>query len=102
MHELVLGKRADHINGNGLDNRLINLREATPGQNRMNSRRNTNNTSGYKGVSRFGSRWKAQITFNYQRIYLGLFDTIEAAAQAYDMKARELFGAHAKTNEDLR
>src|SRR5882672_2364605 len=41
----------DHANGDKLDNRLENLREATHSQNQMNSRRAKHNTSGFKGVT---------------------------------------------------
>jgi hypothetical protein len=41
----------DHINGDRVDNRFCNLREATASENRWNSRKRVNNTSGYKGVS---------------------------------------------------
>lgn len=73
----------DHANGNPSDNRWINLREATNGENRANSKTNKNNKSGFKGVSAIGSRWKASVRINNKRIYLGCFSTPEEAHAAY-------------------
>jgi hypothetical protein len=44
-------REIDHVNGGRIDNRFCNLREATPAENRRNSRNRINNTSGFKGVS---------------------------------------------------
>lgn len=84
----------DHINRNRADNRLSNLREATRTQNLRNSSIRSNNTSGYKGVTWVSEKgkWRAQIFNSYKIHHLGYFDDIEKAAQAYDCKARELFG----------
>lgn len=84
----------DHINGVKTDNRLCNLREATPFQNQCNKGPQRNNKSGLKGVSRGprSSAWKAFIKINRKSIYLGSFRTPEAAHQAYTEAAKRLHG----------
>lgn len=104
MHSLVMnaaaGQQVDHRNGDGLDNRKENLRFTSNAQNQYNRRLPGNSTSGYKGVSwnKKSRKWQAQIAKDKKPYYLGLFDTAEAAARAYDAKARELFGEFAKPN----
>lgn len=78
----------DHINGNPSDNRIANLRVATRGQNVVNGKFNTLNTSGFRGVSRvyrkrFGVRFQATLKRNGVNHYLGIFDTAEEAHAAY-------------------
>ena len=92
------GLETDHANGNGLDNRRGNLRDATVGQNRANSRRKLGE-SGYRGVKRHGRGWSVELTNgNGGRIYLGTFDTPEVAARAFDDAARRVHGAFARLN----
>lgn len=90
----------DHRNCNRADNRWINLRLATSTQNKANTGRRQNNTSGLKGVSwhRGAGRWLAQISVRGQYFYLGLHATKEAAAAAYDTAAIEHFGEFARVN----
>lgn len=82
----------DHINGIRDDNRLSNLRVATSGENRQNSCRYATNKSGHRGVSwfRLAGKWRADITVSRKRLYLGTFDTVEAAAAAYTKAKSEL------------
>ena len=107
----IIAKRAgkdcsnqiDHDNGDKFDMRRSNLRPATNGQNRANSKLNSNNQSGYKGVhwkvNRNGTGcWYAQINFESQKIYLGRFEIAEDAARAYDSAARRMFGEFATLN----
>lgn len=89
----------DHINGDKSDNRLSNLREATPSQNGANSEISKNNSSGWKGVYRFGDNFRAQIHVNRETKYLGVFTNCREAALAYNYAAKEHFGAFAKFNE---
>ncbi len=71
----------DHINGNRADNRICNLREVTQSQNSMNRTKQSNNTSGIKGVTwdKQCNKWKAQIKYNGKVKNLGVFRNIEDA-----------------------
>jgi hypothetical protein len=89
----------DHINGNGADNRLENLRLCTDSQNQANMHKKVPHSSKFKGVRLHrDGKFEARIRLNHQLIYIGLFDSEVEAARAYDAKARELFGEFAKTN----
>jgi hypothetical protein len=101
MHKLLTGwALTDHRNGDGLDNRRENMREATGGQNSMNARKQPGRSSRFKGVSYYKDRrkWVAAVSANHERFYLGIFETDIEAALAYDTKARELFGEFARPN----
>jgi len=96
MHRMLLqtDKQVDHINGNTLDNRLCNLREADRSQQKANSKKYKNNSSGYKGVSKDCKKWKAQCA----KKILGTFGTPEEAAKNYDEAARKKWGEYAALN----
>lgn len=100
LHNFLTGwELVDHVNGDGLDNRRSNLRQATPAQNACNRGLSSNNTSGFKGVYRSrGGRWLAQIQFKKKLTFLGSHETREEAARAYDAAARELHGEFARLN----
>ena len=74
----------DHINRNGSDNRISNLREVTHKQNQQNRSKPSNNTSGHPGVCwhKRDSKWVAQIRHNKKHTHLGYFATIEEAIAA--------------------
>lgn len=94
--EIPSDKMVDHENCIGDDNRLCNLRLVSNQQNQLN--RSCDKGRGYKGVYRKGSGWKAEITTPEGRKYLGLFETPEQAAIAYDSAARKWHGEHARLN----
>lgn len=72
----------DHINGDKLDNRIINLRDVTRAENSRNSRVRKDNTSGVMGVSwsKDRKKWLVLITVDGKQKNLGLYEDIELAA----------------------
>lgn len=104
IHRIILDVpkdlQVDHINGDGLDCRRINMRICTQQQNMCNRKLNCNNTSGYKGVSwhKPNKKWVANITINRKQLYLGLFYSVKDAAQAYNKAAIKHHGEFARIN----
>lgn len=99
-----MGLETDHGDGNGLNNRRSNLRNATHRQNMMNSKRPVTNTSGFKGIyRRLGwKKWNARISINGKYRYLGRFGSPIEAARAYDVAAKRLYGIFARVNFPMR
>lgn len=85
----------DHVNGNPLDNRLDNLREASHSRNCSN-RGPRQRASGFRGVTRQGRRWRATIQVDGRWMSLGSFDDPAAAHAAYRRAAQDHFGAFAR------
>lgn len=87
----------DHIDGNKLNNKWDNLREATVGQNACNKKISSHNTTGYKGVSvgRTQNTWVAVIRLDGKVKKLGTFPTPEDAHQAYCEAASAYHGEFA-------
>lgn len=62
---LDIDTRIDHNDGDGLNNKKLNLRKADCFENNYNARLKTNNTSGYKGVSwhTVAKSWRVRVRF---------------------------------------
>ena len=93
MHRSILdapaGVTVDHKDGDGLNNRRVNIRLATHQENMFNQRTPKDNTSGYKGVcwNKASRKWQAQISVGGRTVYLGLFETAEQASSVYETEA---------------
>ena len=109
MHRLILDLtnskiHADHINGDGLDNRRCNLRQSTPSQNRANMwKPNILSMSKYKGLSynKTTGRWRSAVYKNGKPIYGGYCKEEIDAATVYNFLAYEHHGEFAKYNLPL-
>ena len=93
--------RIDHANGKRHDNTWLNLRSVSQAENNRNALVKRTNKSGYKGVSAFGSGFRATITILGKAKHLGCFPDAKQAAQAYDDAAIAHHGKMAKTNKML-
>lgn len=96
MHRAILRLKSseicDHKNHNTLDNRRENIRKCTASQNGWNRGKPADNTSGYKGVSRYRGRWRARAVVHGKEIHIGTFDTREQAADAYEERIPHIHG----------
>jgi len=77
------GREVDHINTCGCDNRKVNLRLATPGEQGVNIGRRSNNTSGVTGVywSKASGKWRAYIWVNGKEKHLGYYEDFDEAVE---------------------
>lgn len=101
MHHDVIGYppdgyEVDHKDRNPLNNQRENLHFVTHSFNIQNQA--VNNPAGFKGVTKHGKHWKAQIKFQGVTYHIGTFNTAEEAAKARDAKAVELRGEGASVN----
>jgi hypothetical protein len=89
-------REIDHIDGDKLNNRWVNLRPATRKQNMENTSLFSTSTSGYRGVTWYkrNNKWGATAFHNGKRHFAGLFDTAEEAAVAAKQLRDELFTHH--------
>lgn len=91
----------DHRNGDKLDNRLANLREATINQNKQNRRISRRNKTGFKGVyiapyGKYRAAIEIMIDGRRKTIHLGSHNTPESAHAAYQMAAQKYHGEFAR------
>lgn len=87
----------DHRDGDGLNNRWLNLREGTHQQNQCNTK-NRVGTKAPRGVYRHVNRWVAVVNFMNEKHYLGTFATAEDAHQAYLDANQRLHAEYSFTN----
>lgn len=87
----------DHKDRNKINNRIENLRIATPQQNQQNHGLSSRNKSGVKGVCWHKERgkWLAQINIGRKNIHIGRFDDLELAELVSSEARAKYFGEFA-------
>jgi hypothetical protein len=73
----------DHIDRDGTNNKINNLRLVTPTQNQHNRGTHKNNTSGCPGVQYFYKKYRVRIQNKGVITNLGSYDTYEEAVTIY-------------------
>lgn len=84
-------------NGDKLDCRLENL--AYRSRSVASRQRKTSSGTGYTGVYREHKRYRAVISIAGKAKHIGMYDTAEEAAAAYNKVSKELFGDEGKINK---
>jgi hypothetical protein len=91
LHRLIflmfhgyMPKEVDHIDGNSLNNKIENLREANRSENNCNVGLKKTNTSGYKGVhwDKNRKKWMVTVIKNNVVVFNKRFDDLELAGLA--------------------
>lgn len=85
----------DHIDGDGTNNRWVNLRNCSRSQNLANADKRV------RGIEAHGQKYRARLMVNRKRIELGSFDTFEEAKQVYDMALSRYHGEFARCNRPV-
>ncbi len=106
LHRMIMNAPfdidVDHKHGSNTkhDNRKSNLRLATVSHNQMNKEIQSNNTSGYVGVSwhKKSKKWRARINVNKKEIFLGEYSDIQDAIVARKNAEEKYFGQYGYEN----
>lgn len=101
FHQVIMptkeGQMIDHINGNKLDNRRINLRIVSKSDNCFNCKRKTT-VSGKTGVRLLpNGKWGAFITKNKIVHNLGVYKDLREAVEARKKAEIEFFGMYCRS-----
>ena len=84
-------------NGDKLDCRLENL--VYRSRSVASRQRKTSSKTGYTGVYKEHNRYRAVISIKGKSKHLGMFDTAEEAAAAYNKVSKEIYGEEGKINK---
>lgn len=96
VHGAMPAELIDHKNGKRADDRIANLRDASPSENARNSAGFAQ--SGLKGAyfNKATGRWFSNIHKHGRTVSLGTFDTAQQAHDAWVIAAREQYGEFAQ------
>ena len=85
----------DHIDGDGLNNAISNLRDVSKGINQKNRKLNSNNSSGYVGIwfVKKTKKWVAELKDKGKKHHIGTFANKQDAIDARK-EAEKKYGFH--------
>jgi hypothetical protein len=99
MQHFILGvdpkTMIDHIDRNRANNCKNNLRPCNKSTNGMNGGVPKDSSTGIRGVRHYKDKYSVYITENGKRHYLGLYSTIEEAANVRKQAEEKYFGEFA-------
>lgn len=79
FHHGYLPPEIDHIDLDKNNNKIENLRAATPAQNQKNKSLQRNNTSGHKNICFKKGRWVVELKIAGKQQYFGRFEDLDLA-----------------------
>ena len=85
------------LNGNKLDCRVENL--VFRSRSTASRQRKSSSRAGYTGVYQESTRYRAVISYKGKSIHIGMYDTAEEAADAYNQKSEQYYGKEGKIND---
>lgn len=88
--DLDVTDEIDHIDRNGHNNRVNNLRKVTHTGNSLNRKIRGDSKTGYQGVQKVRNRYKTTLTIDGKRKFLGYFDTPEEASKCYQQAKQSI------------
>ncbi len=108
LHKLIAEKFLGEQKGNGkslvgakngdkLDCRVENLIYRSRAV--ASRQRKTSSKTGFTGVYQEHNRYRAVISVHGKPVHLGMFDTAEEAAMAYNKMSKEMYGEDGKLNK---
>ena len=83
-------KSIDHIDGNGLNNRIDNLRHVSHRENHLNRKSHRNGKLGGSYLDKKSAKWHARIRINGKTKSIGLFNTEKEAHERYLQARKEI------------
>lgn len=77
----------DHIDGDGLNNRIPNLRDVSSSINSKNRKLSSNNSSGHIGITweKQHNTWRVRVSSCGKRNHIGRYSNLEDAVNAHNI-----------------